>query len=158
MQNFEKIIKLLIDNEVKFVFIGGFAATVHGASILTQDIDVCISFDEENMRRILNALKDINPIHRANKQPLGKTASSLTKFKNLYLLTDIGSIDLIGKVSGIGSYPDLLAHSIEIDLFGRKCKVLDIDGLIRSKREMGRSKDKETIIQLEAIKERLEND
>lgn len=155
MQNFEKIIRVLLDNEVDFVLIGGFAAAVYGVTLITQDIDICVSFDKQNSGRILKAVKGLNPSHRDGNRPLNETVESLTKFKNLYLSTDFGPIDLLGHVSGLGSYSDLKNHFIEVELFGKKCKVLDIDALISSKREMGRPKDKETIIQLEAIKEKL---
>lgn len=155
MQDFEKLIKLLLHNDVEFILIGGFAATVHGVSLLTQDIDICVPFNKNNTARLLKAIKDYHPIHRENKKPLNETPESLARFKNLYLLTDLGIIDLLGEVSNLGKYDDILSHTIEVDLFGYKCKVLDIDTLILSKKEMNRPKDKETIIQLKAIKEKL---
>jgi len=156
MTDYTKLIELLIDNDVEFVLIGGFAAVVHGSTTLTQDIDICINFTPENCANLLNALKDTNPIYRQNKEPITKDAGELCKFKNLYLLTDFGPLDVMGEISKLGKYEDILKFSIEIDLFERKCNVLDINGLIRSKEEMGRPKDKEVIIQLKAIKEKLE--
>lgn len=156
MQDFEKLIKLLLGNNVEFILIGGFAATVHGVSLLTQDIDVCITFDEHNAERLLKSFRNCHPVHRDNKKPLNETPKSLAKYKNLYLLTDFGSIDFLGFVSNLGTYSEILPHTLEIDLFEHKCKVLDIDALILSKKQMNRPKDKETIIQLKAIKEKLE--
>ncbi len=155
MQNFEKLIKKLLDHEVEFVLIGGFAATVHGVSLLTQDIDICIPFTKENLEKIILALKGSNTIHRENNTPLSSSAEKLSKLKNLYLVTDFGSLDFLGQVAGLGSYKDLLPQTIEIELFDRKCKVLDIDALIKAKQQMNRPKDKETIVQLEAIKSKL---
>lgn len=156
MQNFEKLIKLLLENNVEFVLIGGFAATVHGVSLLTQDLDICVPFSLENNKRILDVFKNYHPIHRSNKTLFNETPESLAKFKNLYLSTDLGSIDLLGFVSGLGGYSETLSHTIEIEIFEHKCRALDIDALILSKKSMGRPKDKETIIQLKAIKEKIE--
>jgi len=156
MQGYERLLKLLLDNEVEFVLIGGFAAVVHGCTVLTQDVDVCISFDEDNMRRLLAALKDHDPRFRQNKEPIDKSAKALSRMKNLYLITDMGSLDLLLEVADIGDYEAVLDSSIAIDLFGRQCRVLDIDGLIRSKKGMGRAKDKEAVVQLSAIKEKSE--
>ena len=155
MQNFEKIIKLLVDSKVDFVLIGGFAAVVHGVSLLTQDLDMCISFDKENLTRLLDALKSCNAVHRQNKKPLKESLERLSQFKNLYLVTDVGSVDLLGDVKGLGSFADLLNHTINIELFGRRCRVLDINSLIKAKKESGRPKDKETIVQLRVILEKL---
>ena len=156
MHGYERLLKLLLDNEVEFVLIGGFAAVVHGCTVLTQDVDVCISFDEDNMHRLLAALKGHDPRFRQNEEPIGKSAKALSRMKNLYLVTDMGSLDLLGEVADIGNYEAVLGSSIVIDIFGRQCRVLDIDSLIRSKKGMGRAKDREAVVQLSAIKEKNE--
>jgi predicted nucleotidyltransferase len=156
MHGYEKLLRLLLENEVEFILIGGFAAVVHGCTVLTQDVDICISFDEDNMRKLLTALEGHNPRFRENKEPVGKSAIELSRMKNLYLITDIGSLDLLGEVAGLGGYKAVLDNSISIDLFGKNCRVLDIDSLIRSKKGMGRAKDKEAVVQLLAIKEKSE--
>lgn len=42
------ILKRLVDRKVEFVLIGGMAAIAHGAEVVTQDVDVCIPFTQEN--------------------------------------------------------------------------------------------------------------
>ena len=153
MQGYEKLLNRLIDNEVEFVLIGGFAAIVHGCTTMTQDVDICCSFDEPNMKKLLAALDGFNPLHREKKSPLGKDAEVLARFKNLYLLTDLGALDILSMVEGLGQYEDVLKHSVALDLFEKSCNVLDIDGLIASKKGMGRPKDDEAIFQLKAIKD-----
>lgn len=155
MLNIEKIIRALQERKVEFIIIGGCAATVHGATLVTQDLDLCISFTEQNVLKIIDALKHFSPRHRQNRMPMEKDAKLLASYKNLYLLTDICSIDLLGEMPGLGKYNMLLDHSIEIELFGSVCRVLDIDTLIKSKSKMDRPKDKETVIQLKAIKEKM---
>jgi predicted nucleotidyltransferase len=156
MHGYERLLKLLIENEVEFVLIGGFAAVVHGCTVLTQDVDICVSLDEDNMQRVIAALDGHDPRFRENKEPIGESAGRLARMKNLYLLTDLGSLDLLGTVADIGDYDAVLEHSISIDLFGKSCRVLDIESLIRSKQGMGRAKDREAIVQLKAIKEKGE--
>ena len=155
MPNLVELLKRLIDHRVEFVMIGGFAATMLGSSMVTHDLDICIPFTEENFRHVLSALHDVHPRHRENKQPLSHDMSRLLRFKNLYLLTDWGPLDIVGIVSELGSYAELLPQSIEIELFDRRCRVLDINALITSKRGIARPKDKEVILQLRAIQERL---
>ena len=154
MNDFESIIKSLLDGGVDFVIIGGLAAAVHGCSILTQDVDICASFDAENLDKLFDAIKGFNPKHRQSKKDL---EPDLNKFKNLYLITDLGSLDILNEVLNIGNYSQVKAHSVEIDLFEKRCRVLDVKGLIRSKEAMGRPKDKETISQLKAISDKIES-
>lgn len=156
MKGFENLIKSLCANDVDFVIIGGFAAVVHGVSTLTQDIDLAVSFDENNFAHLVDALQELHPVHRQNNAPLDEN-SITAGFKNLYLLTDVGPVDCLSEVAGIGAFDEVLKQSIEIDLFDHKCRVLSIDGLIETKKQMNRPKDKETIIQLMAIKEKLQD-
>jgi len=152
MINFERMINTLHDHGVEFIIIGGCAATVHGVTLVTQDLDLCIPFTKENMHNLLESLKGLNPIYRHNEKPIESDPAVLAGYKNLYLLTDVGSVDLLGELPKIGNYETLLKHTIEIDLFGNPCRVLNIDTLIKAKRAMDRPKDKETIVQLNAIK------
>jgi len=155
MQNAEQLLKLLIDNDVEFILIGGYAAVVHGCSTLTQDIDACIPFTKQNAQKLIATLEGINPIHRENKKTLTDKPDKLAQFKNLYLITDHGPLDLLDEVAGLGSYDDVSNHTIELDLFGKKCRVLDIESLIKAKEQMTRPKDKETVTQLKAIQEKI---
>ena len=44
MPDFESLLNRLIQSNVEFVIVGGFAAVAHGVSLPTQDIDVCCRF------------------------------------------------------------------------------------------------------------------
>lgn len=154
MPNIVELLKRLIDRRVEFVVIGGFAATIQGSSVVTHDLDICIPFTKENLARLLSALTEVHPRHRENKHALSTDPTALARYKNLYLLTDWGPIDVLSVVAELGTYQDLQTNTVEIDLFDRRCRVLDIDALIKSKRAIARPKDKEVILQLRAIKER----
>jgi hypothetical protein len=82
---------------------------------------------------------------------------NLKGIKNLYLLTDVGQIDVLGMVEGVGDYAAVARKAIEADLGEGvgPCKVLDLDGLIAAKRAAGRLKDTPVVHQLEQIRTRL---
>lgn len=156
MTNYERLVELLLANEVDFVLIGGFAAILHGSSMMTEDLDVCIPFNIKNCENLLKALKNIHPMPRPKRFPLDMTAQQLSKLKNLYLDTDLGPIDFLGSVAELGTFEYLKNHIIEIDLYAHKVKILKIESLIASKKALGRPKDKQVIFQLMAIKDKLE--
>ncbi len=158
MLNLEKILKILTKNNVEFVIVGGFASIIHGASYVTKDFDICVSFSKDNAAKILSAINPYRPRDRIhpNKPQLDETPDSLMKYKDLYLSTDLGEIDMLGEILGLGKFEDLLDHTIEVELYGEKCKVLDIDALIVAKKALGRPKDIQVLLQLEAIKNKLE--
>lgn len=155
MTNYERLVELLLENEVEFVLIGGFAAILHGSSMMTEDLDVCIPFHIENCKKLLEALKNIHPMPRPKKFPLNETAQTLSKCKNLYLDTDLGPIDFLGSVADLGPFESLQPHVMEIDLYGHKVKILKIESLIASKKALGRPKDRQVIFQLMAIQDKL---
>jgi hypothetical protein len=57
----------------------------------------------------------------------------------------------LGQIVGGGTYEQLLPHSIELIVFGRTIRVLDLPALIAAKRAAGRPKDLEAVAELEAL-------
>lgn len=155
MQNLSELTRRLVEAQVEFVLIGGFAAVAHGATLVTRDVDICCRFTEANLRRIQTALVELHPVHRSRPDlSLELTAEQCTRLKNLYLKTDLGVVDCLGEVLGVGDFDAVLSQSIEVELpFGR-CRILDIDGLILAKEAMNRDHDRITVRQLKEIKKR----
>jgi len=127
-------------------------------ALLTRlDLDVCCPLGEENVRLIDTALHDLHPVHRtANKLPLAMTRGSFGELKNLYLQTDLGKLDCLGEVSGVGNFGAVLKNSIMANFSYGTFRFLNLDALIASKKAVGRERDLSAVRQLLAIKERNE--
>lgn len=160
MIKLRQAIQLLADSQVEFVIIGGIAITLHGSSYLTSDLDICYARKGENLSRIVSALKPYNPRLRVLGLPQGLPMvwdeQTLRNGLNFTLITDLGEIDLLGEVSGIGGFDEALAASITISLYGQEIHVLSLEGLIQSKRAAGRPKDLLVLPELQALRELLE--
>ncbi len=157
MHELKSLLERLIRHQVDFVVVGGYAAVAHGSTLVTMDVDVCCDFTVENLLKLQDAICDLRPVHRMTPKrlPLALTARSCKGLKNLYLDTDEGQLDCLGAVLGIGDFPEVKRRSVEIELpFGR-CLLLSLDALIEAKEAMGRPRDKESVLQLKAIRERL---
>lgn len=152
---FFKLIECMTASGVKFVLVGGFAGVVHGCTYVTQDIDVCCDFSAGNLLALQEALKDLRPVHRMTPRrlKLKLTPENCSDFKNLYLDTDIGQLDCLGYIEGLGEYKDVEPLS-EIRNIGEglRIRVLTVDSLIKAKKAMNRPRDKDALLQLEAIK------
>ena len=74
--------------------------------------------------------------------------------KNLYLQTELGPIDLLSSITGVGDYARVRAAAIEMELFGRRCRVISLEDLIQAKEAMGREKDRLAAMELRAIAEK----
>ena len=157
-QNDEALLTRLKDNGLEFVVIGGVCVVYHGALLATFDLDICCPFGEENVRRIEAAVKDLHPVHRftANKLPLEMTRSSFRDLKNLYLQTDLGKLDCLGEVAGVGNFDAVLKRSVLGKFSYGQFRFLDLDTLIVAKRAVGRDRDLDAVRRLLAIKERSE--
>ena len=157
MPDLENILSRLVKHDVKFVIVGGYAAAAHGCTLVTMDADICCDMSVANLTRLQEALADIGPVHRMTPQraPLALTREKAKGIKNLYLHTDEGQLDCLGEVKGIGDYEEVLRQSEEVELPSGKCRVLTLDGIIRAKKAMDRPRDRETVLQLEAVRERL---
>ena len=69
----------------------------------------------------------------------------------LTLQTDLGDIDLLAEVAGLGSFEQVKQHSIVAEAFQRQVATIDLPALIRSKRAAGREKDLSAIPELESL-------
>jgi predicted nucleotidyltransferase len=72
---------------------------------------------------------------------------------NFTLTTTFGDLDLVGEVTRIGGYRELLPQSNEIIAFGIRCRRANLEGLIQMKRAAGRPEDFEILAQLQALLE-----
>jgi len=77
---------------------------------------------------------------------------------NFTLTTDVGEINLMGEVAGVGDYAAALAASEQVALFGATFAVLTLDVLIASKRTAGRPKDLLVLPELEALRKAQDRD
>lgn len=158
MENLNLLLKRLLDSDLDFVLIGGYAAVLHGSSQVTFDLDICAVVTESELKKLKIALKDLSPIHRMNKshQPsLDEFPPEGQKIENYYLKTSSGVLDIISQVKPAGNFEEIKKNAIEIQIFGKKCKVISLDDLIKVKQAMTRDKDKSTLNELLALKAKL---
>jgi hypothetical protein len=66
-------------------------------------------------------------------------------------MTDLGPLDFLGEVAGLGTFDAVKAASDHLNIFGIDCGVLYLNGLIASKRAAGRKKDLIAVTELEGL-------
>jgi hypothetical protein len=131
---------------------------MHGVPLVTRDLDICCPFTTQNLRRLESAVSDLHPLHRlaADRLPLELTDELCSRLKNLYLQTDLGVLDCLSEVAGLGGYDQALERSVTYHLSYGDFRILSIDALIAAKEAVGRERDLEAVRYLRAIKERNE--
>jgi hypothetical protein len=151
--DFSSVVSLLTRAGVEFIVIGGLAAQAHGSSRITQDCDFLYRRTPDNINRLTAALARHSPYLRG--APLGLPfrfdPPAVQRGLNFTLVTALGDIDLLGEVTGVGTYEAVLPHATKLPVLGEDALVIDLPWLIRSKRAAGRPKDLEAIAELEAL-------
>jgi hypothetical protein len=74
---------------------------------------------------------------------------------NFTMMTDIGDVDILATIAGLGDYEKLSAYVDEIAVLpaGKPTRVLSLDGLILAKKAANRPKDLLVLPELESMRE-----
>lgn len=154
--DFRRLIETLAEARVEFIVIGGVAAALHGSARATIDLDVVYRRAADNVDRLVGALAPHAPYLRGAPPglPFSFDADTVRRGLNFTLDTALGPLDLLGEVTGGGSYDALLPFTETVELFGHSCRAVTLDKLIVLKRAAGRPKDNEILAELEALRER----
>jgi hypothetical protein len=153
--DFEGLLRRLLEARIEFILVGGLAATVHGSARATFDIDVVYARSRSNIERLVATLAPLNPYMRGAPPglPFRLDARTMERGLNFTLETTLGDLDLLGEVTGGGTYADLLPDTEEIVVFGFSCRCVTLSKLIALKRATGRPKDNEILAELEGLRE-----
>jgi predicted nucleotidyltransferase len=151
----ERFCAVLAEHGVEFIVVGGQAEALMGSARVTYDVDLCYRRTPENLERLATALGTLNLALRDAPPELKfrLDAQALALGQNYTFQVD-GEypLDFLGYLEPIGTYDDLLPQAETVEIGGRPTKVIGLDDLIRIKRHINRPKDRESLLQLEAIK------
>ncbi len=155
MIKIKTVIQALAGNEVDFVIIGGVAIHAYSSAYITDDFDFCYRRTAENLKRIVKALAPFKPRfrHFPKKLPFVWDERTLQNGTNFTLETEIGDIDLLGEVAGVGDYQSVKTQSDSVSFYGFDVSILTIDALIKAKKAAGRTKDLLVLPELEGLKD-----
>ena len=128
-----RLLQILLKRKVRFMVVGLSAATLQGAPVVTQDVDLW--FENLGEPKISSALQEVGaayvPPSNFNPPMLAGTGAEL--------------FDIVLRMDGLGSFADELKNCVEISLGRQKLKVLSLERILASKMAANRPKDKLTI-------------
>ncbi len=128
-----RLLTALLRARVRFMVVGLSAATMQGAPVVTQDVDLW--FEELGDLRISRALQGVGaayvPPSKLNPPMLAGTGAEL--------------FDIVLRMDGLGTFASEVKHCIEIPLGRQKLKVLSLERILASRLAANRAKDKLTI-------------
>ena len=132
-ENEIRLLTALLRARVRFMVVGLSAATLQGAPVVTQDVDLW--FEKLGEQKISRALQSIGAAY---------VAPSII---NPPMLAGAGAelFDIVLRMDGLGTFAKELKNCIEIPLGRQKLKVLSLERILASKIAANRAKDKLTI-------------
>jgi predicted nucleotidyltransferase len=146
----ERLLGVLVSHDVSFVVVGGVAAALQGAPVLTQDVDILYLIEEQNLVRLKRALDELNAVARGDPRNLRFGISHLRTKGHKLATTDAGPLDVLGSLNENLTYEDLIGATDELEVAGHRIRVLALERLVELKRELGRPKDRAMLPVLEA--------
>lgn len=149
----------LVVRHVRFVVVGGWGALQHGATRLTQDIDICPELSAENLDRLAQALTDLHA-----RLSIGPTETIPVPIIDQRLLaqmeignwsTDAGRVDVLHHIPARAGdalgYNELRRRATPITDEGRTFLVASLADIAASKRAADRGKDRDALPELDRL-------
>ncbi|GMU81265.1 MAG: hypothetical protein AMXMBFR47_11360 [Planctomycetota bacterium] len=146
--------EILCAHGVEFIVIGGQAEILMGGARVTFDVDLCYRRTPENLERLAAALQEIGPTLRGAPADLKfrLDAGALALGNNFTFRTPLGDLDLLGYLEPIGGYEELVNRATIETIGDLRVRVIALDDLITIKTHIQRPKDRDSLLQLLAIR------
>ena len=143
-QDFNEFVGLFLDNDVRFLIVGGYAVAAHGLPRLTGDLDAWIWIGEDNASRVVQALTEFG---------FGTLGLTVDDFNRRDSIVQLGypphRIDILTDIDGV-SFDSAWEQRFEVEIGGRRVPFIGRDDLIANKRASGRPQDVADVARLTA--------
>jgi predicted nucleotidyltransferase len=137
--------------DVEFILVGGVAAAVQGAPIMTQDVDILYRIEPSNLLRLEAALWALDAVVRDDPRRLRFGITHLETKGHKLTMTRAGALDVLGSINQEQLlFEDVLPHTERMDFDGIEIRVLSLPKLVELKRMLARPKDLAVLPVLEA--------
>ena len=151
--SFASMLRGLERADIKFIVVGGLAATAHGSRRVTDDVEICYNTSDRNVDQLAGILAKWKAYPRGIERDL-PFFMDVRQFRTtpiMTLTTSQGFIDVLDVVKGVGGYEKCRDRSVQVEAFDIRFRVLDLPALIDAKRATGRPKDIDQLPELEAL-------
>jgi hypothetical protein len=155
-----KILRVLEDEAVDYVIIGGIAAVLHGSILPTQDVDILPLRESGNLDRLARALTRLDARIRTSGEPVETTIDGAflqAMPTMLHVVTTYGDLDVAFDPAGPKSdFDEWNANSLAVDVGdGLVVRVAALADVIQSKAAANRPKDERALPYLESLQDQI---
>lgn len=150
---FDQLLRRLSEAKVEFVLIGDLALNAWGIVRGTKDVDVVVSSDPENLKRVAEVAVALHGHVQSGGSFLSSPpsiAGQLASGEQVAIETDLGRLDVVQGLEGVPSYRELHANATEAEVLGVKVFVCSVEHLRAMKQAAGRTRDQADLEDLDA--------
>ncbi|MBD3278021.1 MAG: hypothetical protein GF388_06965 [Candidatus Aegiribacteria sp.] len=144
-QDFRELLRLLEENEVDYLIIGGYAVAFHGYPRFTKDLDIFFRNSPENIDRLRKALLGFGFSSKELPENVFSERGNILVFG-----VPPTRIDLLNEIDGI-SFDEAFRNSIKGTYDNLKARFIGYDELLLNKKASPRISDKADVEELERI-------
>jgi predicted nucleotidyltransferase len=134
-QDCKEFIRLLNDNQVRYLVVGGYAVALHGYPRYTKDIDLWVEMVPENATKIIQTLDQFG---------FGSLGLKAEDFLEIDTIIQLGyppnRIDLMTTLPGV-DFDDCFKARLQIEIDETIVNFIDLENLKKNKAASGRNQD-----------------
>jgi predicted nucleotidyltransferase len=150
---FDELLRRLVSADVEFVVVGGLAVGAWGVVRGTKDVDIVVSSDPGNLKRLAEVAVAAGGHVQQGEAMLGtpiSIASALASGEQVAIETKLGRLDVIQGLDGVPGYDELRSRAKQAEILGVTVAVCALEDLKAMKRVAGRTRDLADLEDLEA--------
>ena len=134
-QDFKEFLSILNSHEVDYLLIGGYAVGYYGYPRATNDMDIWVSIDSENAKKMVNVLNDFG---------LSTPDLSADLFLEKGNIVRLGippmRIEILNQISGV-LFEECFSKRVIDEIDGIQINFISLERLKANKKASGRFKD-----------------
>lgn len=160
MADYQSLLREFAEKKLRYLIVGGVAVNLHGYPRFTNDIDILLALDQDNLTKMAAIMKERGYDQRLpiSIQELGDTdkVCTLMREKGLVAYSFIHAeepqfnIDVL--IAESMEFEKFTAHTMHADVWGLDIPVVSIDDLIAMKQNSDREKDVQDVVALLELK------
>ena len=160
MTDYQTLLRAFHEKELRYLIVGGVAVNLHGYPRFTNDIDILLALDHENVQKMSEIMEkmgyqrrlpiDIQELGDEKKVRTLLTEKGLSAYSFIHAQEPQFNVDVL--VAESVDFKHFRAHVMHAEIWGLDVPVVSIDDLIGMRRKSKREKDVQDVVALLELK------
>ena len=141
-RDFRDFLKLLNENDVRYLLIGGYAVGYYGYPRATHDMDIWIAVDPANAEKMVNVMTEFGFAEGAIARDVFLQTEGVVRFGVPPL-----RLEILMAISGV-AFEDCYGRKLVDNVDGIPVRIIHLEDLLKNKIASGRHKDLDDVTNL----------